>query len=122
MSLKAEAIKNMEADLIKFEKEIFELQKTLEVEEKQLEVIIDGLKGKTDSFQAQLEEKQMELAPWTEKINDQVSQIKVFQSERDLLNEKIHSNENAMKTIKSKLTDISQSFNVKVCFSLTLEG
>ena len=104
----------MEADLKKCDAEIAELQVTLENEEKQLESIIESLKGKTDVFQVELEQKQQELAPWTERINEQVSNIKVFQSEKDLLLQRMNANENSLKQIKVDIKKFTEVLEEKV--------
>ncbi|EFI28737.1 hypothetical protein CC1G_13763 [Coprinopsis cinerea okayama7 len=53
--------------------------------EAELEKIQDGLRGKTAKFHKQIEQKQKELEPWTNKIDAKKTQLDVAQSERDTL-------------------------------------
>ncbi|EIE85270.1 hypothetical protein RO3G_09980 [Rhizopus delemar RA 99-880] len=86
-----EAIKKNTEELNDRKEEVTELEKQLKIEETKLEEISKELKGKTDSYLAQIEQHQKELAPWTEKINEKQKTIDVKRSEIEILTEQIMS-------------------------------
>ncbi|CAG8593870.1 23808_t:CDS:10, partial [Gigaspora rosea] len=103
------SIRYNEDDLIARGKEIAQAEKSLEAEEKKLEAIREGLKGKTEKFSAQIEEKQRELAPWTEKINSKQSAIDVAQSEHNILKEKMDSTKRALDQAENDVVSLEDT-------------
>ncbi|KAF0554850.1 putative nuclear condensin complex subunit smc4 protein [Gigaspora margarita] len=103
------SIRYNEDDLIARGKEIAQAEKSLEVEERKLEAIREGLKGKTEKFSAQIEEKQRELAPWTEKINSKQSAIDVAQSEHNILKEKMDSTKRALDQAENDVVSLEDT-------------
>ncbi|KAJ3072602.1 hypothetical protein HDU98_003325 [Podochytrium sp. JEL0797] len=98
-------MKNFDTDLEKAEIEVKELTDRLAREEKELETISEALKGKTQQFQTQIEQKQVELLPWVEKINDKQSKMDVAQSELDLLITRSEEAQSALATAKKHLEE-----------------
>lgn len=92
---------------------IAELERKLEVEEKELEEVRDSLKDKTDEFTTQIEAKQQELEPWTAKISEKQSAIDVAQSERDLLAQKATSAQDALEEAEQAITAIKENDQAK---------
>ncbi|CAG8551171.1 4572_t:CDS:10, partial [Dentiscutata erythropus] len=103
------SIRYNEDDLIARSQEIAQAEKSLEVEERKLEAIREGLKGKTEKFSAQIEEKQRELAPWTEKINSKQSAIDVARSEHNILKEKMDSTKLALNQAEEDVVSLEET-------------
>jgi structural maintenance of chromosome 4 len=87
----------------------------LQIEEKELEKINQELKGKTDVYVQQIEEHQMALAPWTEKINEKKHAIDVKQSESDILSERMSSGQKAVDSAEQELAAVEDLHKRKVC-------
>ncbi|KAJ3029888.1 UNVERIFIED_CONTAM: hypothetical protein HDU68_010775 [Siphonaria sp. JEL0065] len=111
-------MKNFDSDLDKAETEVQELTSRLAREEKELEAISESLKGqcfevcysrKTQVFQGQIEQKQVELLPWVEKINDRQSKIDVAQSELEHLIKRSEAAQSALVQAKQSLEEFIQS-------------
>ncbi|CAG8620098.1 5328_t:CDS:10, partial [Cetraspora pellucida] len=103
------SIRYNEDDLITRSQEIAQAEQNLEVEERKLEAIREGLKGKTEKFSAQIEEKQRELAPWTEKINLKQSAIDVAHSEHSILKEKMDSTKRALEQAENEIASLEDT-------------
>ena len=70
--------------------------------------------GKTEVFQKQIEEKQLELAPWTEKINAKLASKKVSESEYEILHNRVNSAKLALEDANKKLQDFKNLYADKV--------
>jgi structural maintenance of chromosome 4 len=92
----------------------------LQAEEKELEKINQELKGKTDVYVQQIEEHQLALAPWTEKINEKKHTIDVKKSERDIFSERMAAGQKAVETAEQELSSIEESFKAKVGVKIVL--
>ena len=86
----------------------------MQAEEKELEKINQELKGKTDVYVQQIEEHQMALAPWTEKINEKKHAIDVKKSERDIFSERMTAGQKAVEIAEQELSSIEESAKSKV--------
>ena len=86
--------------------ELEKLALTLAREEKELEAVCESLKGKTEVFQRQIEVKQVELSPWSEKINAAQAGLNVSKSEYDMLSEKVHGLANDLMEARNKLQEL----------------
>ncbi|KAG0768410.1 hypothetical protein G6F57_001793 [Rhizopus arrhizus] len=103
-----EAIKKNTEELNDRKEEVTELEKQLKLEEAKLEEVSKELKGKTDSYLAQIEQHQKELAPWTEKINEKQKTIDVKRSEIEILTEQIMSGKKAVEEAEEQATKIKK--------------
>ncbi|KAJ1966634.1 Structural maintenance of chromosomes protein 4, partial [Dimargaris verticillata] len=86
-----------------------EMELQLGQEEQALNEITEGLKGKTEVFSQQIEERQRELAPWVERINSQQSLLDIAQSDYKLLEEKtqaVSRQRNEMQTEIEELENL----------------
>ncbi|KAI9199233.1 RecF/RecN/SMC [Polychytrium aggregatum] len=81
-------VRNYDGDRAKIVGQLEELNEQKEAEEAELEEIRSSLEGKTTEIQMKIEEKQKLLAPWQEKHNQHEANLKVAQSEFDMLNQK----------------------------------
>ena len=72
-------------DLERDSSEIATLEAKLQSEEKELSVIRDSLKGKTQGFSDEIVIKQRKLEPWNEKISEKQSAITIARSELEIL-------------------------------------
>ncbi|KAL9027242.1 MAG: hypothetical protein Q9196_004206 [Gyalolechia fulgens] len=89
--------------------QITALENSMEAEEKELAVIRDGLKGKTQVFSDQIAIKQRSLAPWNEKINEKQSSIAVTQSELDILRERASAGDVALEEVRGKVQTLQET-------------
>ena len=94
-------------------KEIAALEKNLVTEEKELDLIRDSLKGKTQAFSDQIASKQKSLEPWNAKINEKQSIIAVNQSELDILRERASAGAVALAEVQSKINSFEESRHAK---------
>lgn len=76
------------------------------VEEAELDAAVQSLNGKTDVFQARIEECQRALAPWMEKSNDKKSQIDVAKAESDLIEEKRRGAQRAVEVAEGECEEL----------------
>ncbi|KAG6830095.1 hypothetical protein H0H92_002268 [Tricholoma furcatifolium] len=114
---KAKAIRDVKDNTDKIEREkkkAEEYEAKLVEEEKVLESIRDSLKDKTQAFHEQIEGKQRELQPWTNKINAKQAEINVASSERDALAKKAEALETARKEAQETLQGLTSDHTVKV--------
>ena len=93
--------------------EIAALERSKHVEERELTLIRDSLKGKTQAYSDQIAEKQKSLAPWNSNINEKQSAIAVAQSELDILRERASAGAVAMEEIREKIMSIETQREVK---------
>ncbi|KAG1471270.1 hypothetical protein G6F56_002222 [Rhizopus delemar] len=101
-----EAIKENTDKLAEHKEKIVELEQQLKTEEEKLEEISRELKGKTDSYLAQIEVHQKELAPWSEKINERQKTIDVKKSESEILAEQMMSGRKAVEAAEEQVKKI----------------
>ncbi|KAG9079604.1 hypothetical protein FS749_008379 [Ceratobasidium sp. UAMH 11750] len=93
--------------------ELAKLDKELVAEEKELEVIANSLKGKTQVFHDKIQAKQAELAPWQQKIEEQAGSLGVTTRERDLLVSKGKSASQAVEDAAASLQELKDAHEVK---------
>lgn len=96
-------------DIERNTKQIAALEKSMRAEEKELAVIRDGLKGKTQVFSDQIATKQKSLEPWNEKINEKLSSIAVTQSELDILRERASAGDVALDEMRRKIHTLQET-------------
>ncbi|GAB5591511.1 Structural maintenance of chromosomes protein 4 [Umbelopsis nana] len=106
-------IKNSADEIENRKRELEELEEQLQAEEKELEKINQELKGKTDVYVQQIEEHQMALAPWTEKINEKKHAIDVKKSERDIFSERMTAGQKAVEIAEQEQSSIEESAKSK---------
>jgi structural maintenance of chromosome 4 len=71
--------------------------------------------GKTEQFQIQIEAKQEEMIPWTEKVNSKQSQIDIATMEYNLLEEKINHVRNEVEKGNLRAAELKeQGSTVKI--------
>ncbi|KAL8696058.1 MAG: hypothetical protein Q9201_007845 [Fulgogasparrea decipioides] len=96
-------------DIDRNTKEISALEQSMRIEEKELAVVRDGLKGKTQGFSDQIAVKQKSLEPWTEKINEKQSSIAVTQSELEILRERVSAGDVALEKMQEKMQKLQEN-------------
>ncbi|KAL9018568.1 MAG: hypothetical protein Q9185_004170 [Variospora sp. 1 TL-2023] len=96
-------------DISRNMKDITALEKEMRTEEKELAVIRDGLKGKTQGFSDQIAARQKSLEPWNEKINEKQSSIAVTQSELDILRERASAGDVALEETRAKMQALEET-------------
>ncbi|KAG2182444.1 hypothetical protein INT43_007374 [Umbelopsis isabellina] len=115
-------IKNSTDEIETRKNELENLESQLQVEEKELEKINQELKGKTDVYVQQIEEHQMALAPWTEKINEKKHAIDVKQSESDIFSERMSSGQKAVDSAEQELATVEDVHKRKVAEAKKLKS
>ncbi len=93
--------------------EIADLEKSMQVEEKELAIVRDGLKGKTQAFSDQIVAKQKSLEPWNDRISEKLSAIALAQSELDILRERASAGTVALEGAQEKVKSIEASAMAK---------
>ncbi|KAJ1935064.1 Structural maintenance of chromosomes protein 4, partial [Linderina macrospora] len=96
-------LSTLEHDMENGRVELADLEQRLVVARAELEQISDGLRGKTDQFTAQIEEKQKELAPWKQKISAHQSKLEIAQTELNVLNDKFNVSGKHLEQAKHEL-------------------
>ncbi|KAL8684031.1 MAG: hypothetical protein Q9186_000061 [Xanthomendoza sp. 1 TL-2023] len=96
-------------DIERNTKEISALEQSMRSEEKELAVIRDSLKGKTQGFSDQIAAKQKSLEPWNEKINEKQSTIAVTQSELDILRERASAGDVALEEVQNRIYTLQEA-------------
>ncbi|KAL8804720.1 MAG: hypothetical protein Q9182_002412 [Xanthomendoza sp. 2 TL-2023] len=96
-------------DIERNTKEISALEHSMRSEEKELAVIRDSLKGKTQGFSDQIALKQRSLEPWNEKINEKQSTIAVTQSELDILRERASAGDVALEEVQNRIYTLQEA-------------
>ncbi|ORX56484.1 RecF/RecN/SMC protein [Piromyces finnis] len=109
-------ITNSRENIKTLQKDIKVLSKQLVEEEKKLDQIRDSLKEKTEEFQVQIQQRQNELSPWLEKINNKQSTIDLKLSEYNILKEKADKVEESIETAKKNLNELMFSLDEKKSF------
>lgn len=94
---------NSQDDHEKAQRELKEHEAALASAEKKLGDIAEALKGKTEMFSLQIDEKEKQLAPWTDQINHQQSQVEVFQSKINLIKGKKEEHSRQLDAYKQEL-------------------
>ncbi|CAB4429885.1 unnamed protein product [Rhizophagus irregularis] len=107
------AIKFNEQDLVDQMEVMTRLERSLGAQEIELEAIRESLKGKTEVYSIQIEEKQRELSPWSEKINAKQSAIDVAQSEYNFLKEKIDSTRKDLEQAEETIASLQETHRTK---------
>ncbi|KAL9044729.1 MAG: hypothetical protein Q9214_002153 [Letrouitia sp. 1 TL-2023] len=102
-------IRKYSDDVDRNNREISSLEKNMHEEEKELAMVRDNLKGKTQVFSDQIAVKQKSLEPWKEKINEKQSAIAVTQSELDILLERASAGDVALQEAELKITSLKES-------------
>ncbi|KAL9639439.1 MAG: hypothetical protein Q9204_001098 [Flavoplaca sp. TL-2023a] len=100
-------------DIERNTKEISALEQDVRVEEKELAIVREGLKGKTQGFSDQIAVKQKSLEPWNEKINEKLSSVAVTQSELDLLRERASADDVALEEIRERMRTLQETKKCK---------
>eukprot|EP01132_Coremiostelium_polycephalum_P004814 gene4814-6000_t len=95
-------------DIKRYEKELESLPKRLAEEEKSLEKMMNSFKGEIAELQLQMEEKQKELMPWSNKHSEWKSKVDIQASELEVLSrdlksgtQKLDEAEEALKEAKN---------------------
>ncbi|CAO3677653.1 unnamed protein product [Umbelopsis ramanniana] len=114
-------MKNSTDEIENRKKELEDLEEQLQVEEKELDIINQELKGKTDVYVQEIEEHQLALAPWTEKINEKKHIVDVKKSERDIFSERITAGKKAVESAEQELASIEESHKSKLSESKELK-
>ena len=100
-------------DIERNTKQITSLEKNIQVEERELAIIRDSLKGKTQGFSEQISTKQKTLEPWNEKINEKQASIAVTQSELDILRERASAGDVALEEVHGKIQTLRETRRCK---------
>ncbi|KAJ1971175.1 Structural maintenance of chromosomes protein 4 [Dimargaris xerosporica] len=102
-----------ETDIANGQQEYQEMELQLGQEEQALNEITEGLKGKTEVFSQQIEERQRELAPWIERINSQQSLLAIAQSDYKLLEEKTQAVSRQRTEMQAEIEDLENLKTLK---------
>ncbi|KAJ3044213.1 hypothetical protein HDV00_002891 [Rhizophlyctis rosea] len=102
-------MQNFDSDLLKANQELEGLTQRLVVEDKLLDEIRESLKGKTEGFQKQIEQKQQSLAPWSDKINGKQAAIDVAESEFKILQERVESARSALTEAEAEVRTLKEA-------------
>ena len=100
-------------DIDRNTKEIARLEKEMQVEDRELASVREGLKGKTQNFSDRIATKQKSLEPWSEKINEKQSKIAVTQSELDILRERASEGSVALEEGQKKIKLLEEGRKIK---------
>lgn len=98
-----------ETDIARFQVEIDELGRELQIEDQELSRIRESLRGKTQTFSDQIATKQAKLEPWNAKINDEKQTMAVTQSELDILLERDSAGANATAEAQAKVATLEET-------------
>ena len=93
--------------------EIAALEKSMQLEEKELAAVRDSLKGKTQEFSDQIAIKQKSLEPWNGKINEKISATAITQSELGILRERASAGAVALEETREKILSIEKGCAAK---------
>ncbi|CUA72888.1 Structural maintenance of chromosomes protein 4 [Rhizoctonia solani] len=94
-------------------KDIAKLEKDLVVEENQLQVIADSVKGKTQKYHDQIQAKQAELIPYQRKIAEREGALNVATREREMLESKAKAGEQAVEEVGNLIQGLNDEHEVK---------
>ncbi|KAF3906498.1 hypothetical protein ABW20_dc0106805 [Dactylellina cionopaga] len=92
--------------------EITQLENRLKQEEVALQQIRDELAHKTQGISEQIAVRQESIRPWKEKINAKEGEIKVIQSQLDILHERANAGQKAIEAAEAKIISINEAFEV----------
>ena len=92
---------------------IEDMERAVQAEEKELALIREGLKGKTQAFSDQIATKQKSLEPWSEKLNEKQSAIAVAQSELDMLRERASEGTVALEEVRTRIKCLERDRDIK---------
>lgn len=106
-------IDKYQSDLERLSAEVAAMETRLQADEEELERVRNDLKGKTQVFSDQITQKQKQLEPWNEKINQKQSTIAVTQSELDILHQKRNAAQKSMEEFQAKIELIRESRKAK---------
>ncbi|SZF03760.1 unnamed protein product [Blumeria hordei] len=106
-------ITNCSAEIESASQKLTETEKQLIIDQNELTIIRESLKGKTQIFSDQIVVKQKSLEPWNEKINQKQSAIAVAESELAILNEKASAGSVAIEETETKIASIQKVCNEK---------
>ena len=84
-----------------------DLEKSLAVEEIELDSVCDSLKVKTQGFTDEIEKKQKSLEPWTGQINEKKAAMTLTQSELDLIREKEAAGLKALEEVAAQVKQLA---------------
>ncbi|KAJ1956124.1 Structural maintenance of chromosomes protein 4, partial [Linderina pennispora] len=96
-------LNTLEHDMESGRMELADLEERLVEARAELEQISEGLRGKTDMFTVQIEEKQKELAPWRQRISAHQSRLDIAQTELTVLNDKFSASGKHLEQAKHEL-------------------
>lgn len=96
-------------DIERNQNQLAQFQEDLQNEEHILADVRNKLKGKTQGLSDQIAAKQAKLEPWTQKINDEKSNIAVAQSELDIMREREQAGVSAMSDAHAKVTSLQET-------------
>ena len=102
------------ADLGRYSEETSELEKSMTVEEKELDAVRQSLAGKTQGLSDEIAVKQKSLEPWSAKINEKQSVIAVAQSELDILRERENAGAKGIADVQAKIEGLQESKQAKI--------
>jgi structural maintenance of chromosome 4 len=105
--------KQYAADIERYNEEISELEKSMKVEEKELETVRLSLAGKTQGLSDEIAAKQKSLEPWSAKINEKQSAIAVAQSELDILRERENAGTKGIADLETRIEALQESKQAK---------
>ncbi|KAJ5555215.1 Structural maintenance of chromosomes protein [Penicillium sp. DV-2018c] len=100
-------------DIEKKTSETTQFETEMVAEEKELNSIREGLKGKTQGLSDQIAAKQKSLEPWNEKINAKQSAVAVARSELEILRERANAGSVLLEEAQGKIVSIEESLQTK---------
>jgi structural maintenance of chromosome 4 len=110
-----QTIENLEHDIQTAAKDTTEAEELLQKEEAELAVITNSLKGKTDVFMDEIQEKKGEIGPHLEEQAAKKQQLDLLASEKDILVGKLESYTATIQESKQALQDNQALVKDKAC-------
>ena len=104
---------NSSEEIETLEREVGSLEASLEKQEGELDRIRDSLKGKTERFSVAIEQKQVELQPWTAKISEKKYVRDVAVEEKRLLSERFSQFAKEAHEAQKALSDLKETSEEK---------
>lgn len=99
-------ITNYEDEAVELNQKLEDLNVNMKQKAKELAVVQNDLKGKTEPITAKIEIHKKELEPWSSKISDKESEIAVAQSQIDLLVERHTASKETLRNAKKEIERI----------------
>ncbi|KAK6537942.1 hypothetical protein TWF694_010838 [Orbilia ellipsospora] len=90
--------------------EITQLEARLKQEEVVLQQIRDELSHKTQGLSEQIAVKQEAIRPWKEKIIEKENEIKVVQSQLDILHERANAGQKSIDDARAKIVSLNEAY------------